>query len=139
MVDDLTPQLGGDLDTNGNSIDVSLGNLDLDNSTSTTGNITKNGTRFLHDSGCRNLFLGLDAGNFTMTGGFNTVTGYQALFSNTTGEGNIASGAFALFSNTTGINNTATGYEVLHDNTSGIENVATGRSALRSNRIDFRD
>ena len=47
---------------------IDAGNLDLDNSTATTGNITKGGVRFLHNFGDRQHFLGMTAGNFTMTG-----------------------------------------------------------------------
>ena len=64
-------------------------NLDLpDSSSSSIGNILKNGTVFLHDFGTSNTFLGSGAGNFTMTGAFNTGVGKQALSSNTTGLSN---------------------------------------------------
>ena len=59
----------------GNAIfsrNLELGNLD--NSISTAGVITRNNKRFLHNfapsgSEFNNLFLGLEAGNFTMGGG----------------------------------------------------------------------
>ena len=77
-------------------------NLDLDLSTALTGNVLKNGTRFLHDFGTDNTFLGVLAGNFTLTGDRNTATGTIALSSNTTGSGNVATGYAALRDNTTG-------------------------------------
>jgi hypothetical protein len=57
---------------------VNLGNLDLDASTAGAGNLTKNGDRFLHNFS-NGTFLGLNAGNFTMTGCCNTASGAHAL------------------------------------------------------------
>jgi hypothetical protein len=80
--------------------------------------------------GSNNTFLGLDAGNFTMTGHTNTGIGKNALFSNTTGIENTAVGAGALLSNTTGTYNTANGVDALTSNIMGIANTAIGQSAL---------
>jgi hypothetical protein len=66
-------------------------------------------------------------------GGWNTASGYQALFRNTIGPDNTASGYQALFSNTTGSLNTATGFEALFSNTTAHNNTATGFQALGSN------
>src|ERR1700693_5454452 len=74
--------------------------------------------------GTHNTFLGLNAGNFTMTGDNNTGVGYNALFSNTTDDSNTASGVQSLFSNTMGINNTASGDNALADNTTCNDNIA---------------
>jgi trimeric autotransporter adhesin len=79
-----------------------------------------------------NAFLGF-AGNATMTGNYNTASGYQVLAANTTGYGNTASGAVALSSNTTGTDNTASGTYGLSANTTGNSNTASGVSALVSN------
>ena len=130
---------------------IDAGNLDLDDSTATTGNITKNGDRFLHGFGSLNIFVGQRSGNFTMTGSANTAAGVLALSSNTTGFNNTASGfsvlefnttgsyntaigAQALAFNTTGVANTASGADVLLRNTTGTENTASGSGALESNR-----
>ena len=52
---------------------INSGNIDLDASTPTSGNIMKDGIRFLHNYGSiYNTFLGRDSGNFTMTGGVNS-------------------------------------------------------------------
>ncbi len=67
------------------------------------------------------------------TGGGNTATGFEALFSNTTGDRNTADGDIALFSNTTGPDNTATGFLALTSNTTGSENTAIGSRALQDN------
>ena len=100
------------------------GNLVLENSTASSGNIMKDTTSFIHDFGIGNTFLGLNAGNFTMTGTSNTVVGHGAFFNNTSGGGNTVIGAHALQNNTTGNNNSGIGSSVLVANTSGSVNVA---------------
>ena len=112
---------------------INTGNLALATSTSTAGNITKGTTRFLHDFGSNNTFLGLNAGNFTMTGDSNTASGQAALTDNTTGYWNTASGRNALQSNTEGGFNTATGANALRANTTGSTNTATGYNSLFAN------
>ena len=109
---------------------------------------------FVPDFGSGNTFIGLNAGNLTMTGNNNTASGDSALASNTTGSSNIAngtnalefnttgneniaSGYRALASNTTGDNNTASGYQALHLNTTGFANTAIGYEALRDNTAGF--
>ena len=127
------------------------GNINLDSSTSSTGNILKGGVPFIHDFGLRNIFVGHNAGNMTMTGsGYNTAIGYdafrnnttgnyntagghQALFHNTTGNQNIGIGPDALYANTTGSYNTAVGVIALSENTTGNGNTAVGRSTLSLN------
>jgi hypothetical protein len=83
--------------------------------------------------GPSNTFLGLNAGNFTMTGDNNTGVGHNALLSNTTGLGNTATGDAALYFNTQGNLNTATGSVALSGNTTGFSNTATGANALYNN------
>ena len=67
------------------------------------------------------------------SGGGNTATGVDTLFSNSTGVSNTAIGGQALESNTTGGFNTATGVAALFNNTTGSANMATGVDALLSN------
>jgi hypothetical protein len=128
------------------------GNIVLENTTTSgTGVITKNGTSFIHNfqhpTGNtaipigRNVFIGENAGNFTMGstatstshGSYNSAIGYQALYSNTTGYFNSAIGYQALYSNTTGFQNSAIGYQSLFSNTTGRYNSAFGYRALYSN------
>ena len=131
---------------------VATGNLAFTGatSTSTTGNITKNGNRFIHNFGTRNTFVGNLAGNFTLTGTdntgigngalnpnatgtSNTAVGSNSLTSNTTGSSNTAIGRSALFFNTTGRNNTALGSQALASNTTGVNNIAVGSDTLLAN------
>ena len=79
-----------------------------------------------------NYFFG-NSGNLTMTGNYNTATGYTSLFSNTTGSYNTANGAQSLYSNTTGSYNTANGSYSLIYNTTGNFNTANGSYSLQSN------
>jgi len=81
-----------------------------------------------------NAFLGF-AGNSSVSGGYNTGTGYQALVANTTGASNAAFGSVSLWSNTTGSQNTATGSAAMYWNTTGAQNTATGFQALNRNNV----
>ncbi len=87
--------------------EVITGNLSLNDSTSATvGNINKSGTRFIHNFGTNNTFVGKSAGNFTMSGtGSNTVIGAGAATGITTGNTNTIIGAGVGTSLTTGSNN----------------------------------
>lgn len=130
----------------GNAIfsrNLELGNLD--NSILGVGVITKNNKRFLHNfapsgSEFNNLFLGLDAGNFTMGGGvatyqssYNVGLGSNSLKSLSTGYSNTAVGSASLYSNTIGFDNAALGYCPLFKNIEGNYNTAIGNYALYEN------
>ena len=116
----------------------------LTTTSATSGIIFKGANRFIHNFNLagtvgQNTFVGINAGNFTMTGStgsqgsYNTGIGQNALFSNTTGTNNTANGQNALYANTTGSNNTANGRSALLSNTTGIQNTAIGQGALQSN------
>jgi hypothetical protein len=68
-----TASLGANTFTGTQTIDG--GNIDLDASVGAAGNLTKNGSLFLHNFGTHNTFVGLNAGNLTMTGVTNTAIG----------------------------------------------------------------
>jgi peptidoglycan/xylan/chitin deacetylase (PgdA/CDA1 family) len=94
---------------------------------STTGVIYKSTSPWAHNykpaaNDGKNTFLGLDAGNFTMS----SATAGQALY-------NTGVGANTLKALTTGFNNTAIGYNALTDNNSGFVNIAIGYNPLKSN------
>ncbi len=136
-----------------------LKTLRLENtSSSTTGIIFKGVDKFLHNYkpfNCDgyNTFLGINAGNFTMSSSFffeasfntgigfnslsgittgyeNTAVGYWSLLNNNTGYENTALGTQSLRENTAGYQNTAVGYQSLYNNTAGHENTAVGHEAL---------
>jgi hypothetical protein len=112
------------------------GNLRLPATTATTGVINVGADRFIHNYGIQNTFIGLNAGNLTMTGGYNTANGYGGLMRNTTGSYNTATGSGALYNNITGYSNTANGESALLHNT-GYENTAVGKDALRTNTTGY--
>jgi hypothetical protein len=110
---------------------LDAGNLDLDDSTAATGNLMKNGLRFLHNFGASNVFVGRNAGNFTMdaSASGNSTLGFNTLLANTFGVNNSAVGGAALMLNSTGAHNTAMGSSSLLENSSGHHNVAVGAAA----------
>jgi hypothetical protein len=110
------------------------GNLGLPNTSSATaGVLTMGGTRFLHNFGSSNTFLGRNAGNTNITGSGNAAVGSEALRNNTTGHSNGAFGSYALAANTTGWNNSGFGEFALAGNTTGSGNSAFGATALAKN------
>jgi trimeric autotransporter adhesin len=118
-----------------------VGNLNLPATTTggTTGVISLGGAPFAHNfatpgnPNAGNTFLGVGAGNFSLTGAANTAVGASALTHNTTGYGNAAFGAQALLNNTTGTANVAFGVDALTNNTTGDNDSAFGGSALQFN------
>jgi hypothetical protein len=121
-------------DTMTGDLNLNPGNINLvtEPSTATSGNILKNGDPFIHDFGTENTFVGLNAGNFTLTGSSNTAIGYQALQHNAGGDANTAFGVNALRNNLDGTNNTATGVASMNSNLAGHNNTAYGYQALTS-------
>ncbi len=105
---------------------VHSGNLVLSTepSTSTAGNILKGSSRFIHDFGTNNIFVGINAGNFITSGsGQNSAFGVNALMANTTGVSNVALGYQALIANTVGSNNIAIGPQAGKTITTGSDNI----------------
>ena len=76
-----------------------------------------------------NIFVGR-AGNLTMTGYGNFLSGYRAGFSLTTGRTNLLMGNLAGYRMTEGLNNFGLGNNTLQYITTGYENVAIGINAL---------
>src|ERR1700687_2851431 len=113
------------------------GNLTMVNSSATAGNILKGGVLFLHNFGNNNTFLGLNAGNLTMTGAMNTANGIFTLSNNTTGYYTTANGSGALVTNITGNLNTAIGYAANVSSGNLTNATAIGANAIvnASNKI----
>jgi len=150
------------------SISQSTGNLTLNSNLNlpisvdqNTGVIYKDGQRFIHDfkpylAIGQNTFIGLNSGNFNMSGGvsylssyntavgsyslfsitnatYNSAFGYQSLYFNTSGTKNSAFGALAMLNNTIGSFNSSFGSNSLMENINGFFNSAFGFHSLRSN------
>jgi hypothetical protein len=121
------------------SLTGNAGTVDGTDFIGTTDNVpftirTNNAPSLRLDPVLNTTFVGLYAGNPSVTGGNNIAIGYSALGSVTSGYGNIASGYGALTSNTSGSYNVSIGYNALrYNNTDG--NVAVGYTALQANTI----
>jgi hypothetical protein len=117
-------------------LDITGGNVNLENSSATAGTVLKAGAPFLHNYGSHNTFLGLNAGNLTMSGVNNTATGYLALTSNTSGNNNTAAGYNALAANNSGSANTAIGFNTL-PNLSDLNSYNTALGALALFNLNY--
>jgi gas vesicle protein len=101
--------------------------LSTNPSTSTAGNILKGASRFIHNTGTNNTFVGITAGNFTTTGtGQNSAFGVNTLTANTTGANNTAIGYNALSACTIGSGNIAIGSGTAVATTTGSNNIYIG-------------
>jgi hypothetical protein len=87
---------------------------------------------------CRNVGVGIAAGQYNQTASDNTAVGYFALNFNTAPY-NTAVGARALLNNTTGNRSTAVGRSALRNNTTGGQNVAVGQFALYTSTVSDRN
>lgn len=96
---------------------------------SLTGVIKKAGTWFMHDFGTASTFLGLSAGNFSMSGTTNTGVGWKSLNETTAGDNNTAVGSSSGMHLTTGDNNTLIGSVAGYYNTIGNRNTSVGDHA----------
>ena len=94
-----------------------VGNIELDNSTATTGSIFKSGSIWLH-----NKFN-------------NTAVGFMAVSSSIGGAYNVGIGNTSLVLTTTGLYNVGVGDNSLYNNLSGSYNIGIGRNALSINTI----
>ncbi len=98
--------------------------------TAAVGQITQSGLRVFHTfGGTTNLFLGSEAGNFTLSGTANNMTGQLSGASLTTGSQNAGYGLQSLNALQGGSDNTAYGYFSLGSLVSGSQNTIIGRNA----------
>ncbi len=117
--------------------------------TSADGVIYKGGASFIHNYRAngdgRNTFVGLNAGNFTMSATWsyeasnNTGVGENSLAINSSGFQNSAFGSLSLRSNTTGNNNSAFGYGSLYANGTGYSNSCYGSYSMDFNTSGYEN
>jgi hypothetical protein len=107
--------------------------LDVNGTVNAATGYKLGGGLFVSGAKLGNAFLGIEAGNTTMTGVSNAAVGYVAFTNNTTGTFNTAIGEAALNANTTGTENAAMGSGALELNTTGGANTASGWAALINN------
>jgi len=124
--------------------------LSLEKTTSSdVGVIYKDGKRFIHNyfgpgTNGGNLFIGEEAGNFTMASSGqayhtqqNVGVGFRALYSLTTGYNNLAFGTNAMKSMTSGPYNTAIGNDAMANSTGASWGTAFGTSAMSNSNGSF--
>ena len=115
---------------------VATGNVILStepSSSAAAGNIVKGGSSFIHDYGTDNTFVGINAGNFSMSGnGRNTMVGSNAFGSNSVGDQNTGMGYGSLAACTTGSNNIAIGSLAGLTITTGNNNIYINADAASS-------
>ena len=137
VVEDTTPQLGGDLDVNGNAI-VSASDGDIAINANGTGTVTMTSNSVQGDVipgimpgskanfGSNSLFVGTVATGTLSSADANTAVGYQALDALTSGLNNTAIGSRVLTAVTEGASNTAVGNVAGQDLTDGDDNTMVG-------------
>jgi len=134
--------------TTGN-VAIVAGNLLLPTTSSTAGQVQINATRAFHAFGTANIFVGVSAGNFTLTStnnvglgnsaltaitsdaGLNTAVGYHSLIALTSGASgsNTGVGGNSLAALQSGGQNTAIGAATIPNITTGNNNSALGYNA----------
>ena len=127
VVDDTTPQLGGNLDLNGNDI-TGTGNINYTGALNASGSTIKLDGNY--PTGTNNVALGNTALDSLTSGNENTAIGANALTNFTTQSGSTAVGYNAA-SSSTGGNNTAIGSSALNSNVTGTNNTVVGKGAAR--------
>ena len=127
VVDDTTPQLGGNLDLNGNDI-TGTGNINYTGALNASGSTIKLDGNY--PTGTNNVALGNTALDSLTSGNENTAIGANALTNFTTQSGSTAVGYNAA-SSSTGGNNTAIGSSALNSNITGTNNTVVGKGAAR--------
>jgi len=123
--------------------DVNTSNLEIPKTTSTVGQVTQSGLRFIHSytptgaTGGDNLFVGKNSGNFDMAidghyyhASKNVGLGEASLDALTTGYGNMGIGRSSLSATTDGYSNVAVGAESSARNEGGDLNTAIGNQAM---------
>ncbi|KKU62320.1 MAG: hypothetical protein UX87_C0051G0002 [Candidatus Amesbacteria bacterium GW2011_GWA1_47_16] len=112
---------------------ITAGNLTIPTTTAAVGQIIQAGNRLLHTFGTNNMFLGITAGNTTLTVAnavVNLGIGLQALSALTDGNWNVVVGHSSAQTLTTGIQNTVLGTAALQIATSAGGNVSIGLGSL---------
>lgn len=122
---------------------TTTGNFTIPTTTNAhSGVIMVENQRFIHryGPGGQDLFIGLNAGNFTNSGAVNnTAIGENAMKSLTSGDNNSAFGTNALQALTGGSNELAFGDKALYTLQTGNANTAIGTSALYSTNGAIRN
>jgi hypothetical protein len=103
---------------------------------SSVGVISVAGSRFIHSYTSNSIFAGINAGNFTTTGSYNTGVGASSLSAVTSGHSNVALGPSALAGVTTGTRNIGIGYLAMGSGSGGgNDNLAIGYGSMGASSV----
>ena len=106
-------------------------NIEIVDSTATTGIIYSGSNELLHTYGSQSISLGEQAGNTAGTNPDNSVfIGYQSGNAITTGDNNVCLGSTSCDALNTGYENFSAGYAALGTATIATRNIAIGHQAL---------
>lgn len=113
-------------------VEITAGNLDMPNTSvgGTQGVINLGGSRFVHNKGTNNTFIGNSAGSLSDTSNSTVAIGANTLQNQNNLTGITAVGFNALNALTNGIQNTAVGYRALESAVNANQNTAVGYEAL---------
>jgi hypothetical protein len=158
-----TPLIGGDFSTKRLGVNIAsptaklhvFGNAttddllyvsnDKDATKDSTFNIDKRGyifrgaDPFIHNYGPANTVMGIDAGNFSMSTGYNCIYGYHAAQSLSSGSSSVFIGVEAGISTTTPPGNNFIGYRAGYLNETGNNNEFIGAQAGLQNVSGHRN
>lgn len=127
----ITPKGSGDLVLTTGDVSITSGNVLLPTTSSTVGQILVNAIRWAHSFGASNIFLGQNAGNFTLAGATENIgIGSAALQGLTSGDANIGIGPNSLIGLTSGGNNVCVGSGTMQIYTTAVGNSAFGFQAM---------
>jgi len=128
VVEDTTPQLGGDLDSNGNNILLNDDKIVLSNNQNfLVGSSTTTGAALT--TGTDNILIGDQSGESLTSGVYNISIGQLAGSANTDGNQNISIGRFAGLNFDGAFNNVFIGVNAGGEITSASYNVCIGEGA----------
>ena len=104
-------------------------NFYLPTTSSTLGQLRINNIAVMHNYGTNNIFVGSEAGNFSLTGNNNTALGRRAGYQISSGGQNTYLGAYAGYTGATAEYNVFIGYNAGYASQAGFGNVIIGALA----------
>jgi hypothetical protein len=114
----------------GNILELQTGTSDKKLEFDVNGWLYQNGTRFIHNNGTENIFVGISSGKTSgLTGDQNAGLGFDSLQGLTSGTRNTGVGRSALAGTTSGGSNTAVGRNAGLTNSTGNNNTFLGASS----------
>ena len=108
---------------------VNAGVVEIPTTSSTTGQITQNGSSLVHTYGTQNFFVGGSAGNFTNTANNCVGLGQRSMPKITSSQNSLALGAYSNYDLTSANGSVAIGTFAGFEITTGDSNICVGRNS----------